>query len=115
MVIIRESYFVFHLYVHLGGPGEYTAFLLPVFSVTVPASSTKIQLRVAMRLLYLQLLETGGAFEKHIVAMLEEDLNVRDVLRRDLLPFAVSTDTDSHLVTSERLPCWRTIRGSCFG
>ena len=41
MVIIRESYFVFHLYVHLGGPGEYTAFLLPGFSVTVPASSQK--------------------------------------------------------------------------
>ena len=43
------------------------------------------------------MLDAGGVFEKHIVAMLEEDLNVRDVLRRDLLPFAVSTKQDSHL------------------
>ena len=52
---------------------------------------------VGLRRLYLQLLDAGGVFEKHIVAWLEEDLNVRDVLRRDLLPFAVSTEQDNHL------------------
>ena len=97
MVIIRESYFVFHLYMHVGGPGEYTAFLLPGFSVPVPASTDKIKLRVGMSLLYMQLLEEGGAFEKHVVAMLRADIMVKGVLRRDLLPFAVSTEQDSHL------------------
>ena len=95
--VIRESYFVFHLYMHVGGPGEYTAFLLSGFSVPVPASADKIKLRVGMCLLYVQLLETGGAFEKHVVAMLRAGIMVKGVLRRDLLPFAVSTKQDSHL------------------
>ena len=50
-----------------------------------------------MRLLYLKLLAAGGVFENYIVAMLEDDISVRDVLRRDLLPFAVSTEKDAHL------------------
>ena len=37
MVTIRESYFVFHLYIHVGHID--TAFLLSGFSVNVPASS----------------------------------------------------------------------------
>ena len=97
MVVIREAYFVFHLYLHVGGPEEYTAFLLPGFSVPVAAPSEKVQLRVGRRLLYQQLLEAGGDFEKHVVLMLQEDIEYRAVLRRDLLPFAVATDKEMHL------------------
>ena len=97
MVIIREAYFVFHLYLHVGGAEEYTAFLLPGFSVPVAASSEKVPLRIGLRLLYQQLLEAGGDCEKHVVLMLQEDIEYGRVLRRDLLPFAVATNKEMHL------------------
>ena len=87
MVVLREPGFVFHLYLHVGGPDEYEALLLPHFSVQVPALSQKVFVRAALHLLYQMLLETGGDFAKHAVALLQEDINVGRVLRRDLLPF----------------------------
>ena len=58
MIIILESYFVFHLYMHVGGPGEYTAVSAPWFLGPCPCLNRQNQ--IANRDSSAQYALTGG-------------------------------------------------------